>query len=146
MERNTGKIEKAGDCNDCNCNCSDQKTILVKCQRQQQVRFLSSTSRRLHLAHYRNSPSSIREPWTTLFYLANYLFMQQQPHKTLYENYYFFSKIGRNVHYVFPIKLLFSIFRLKSIKFSWMTSNLVKVPLLGLSASYNFTLLPQTLR
>ena len=50
------------------------------------------------------------------------------------------------MRYVFPVKLLLSIFRLKSIKFESMTSSLVKAPLLGLSTSYNFTLLPQTLR
>ena len=33
--------------------------------------------------------------------LVNCLFIRQQSHKALDESCYFFSKIGRNVHYVF---------------------------------------------
>ena len=110
MKTDTGMIERAGDCN-------DQKNYICEIPASTTSTFSIIHIEKVTLAHYcKSSPSSIQEPWTTLFYAVNCLFIRQQPHKTLSENCYFFSKM-RNVHYVFPIKLSFRIFWLKSIKF-----------------------------
>ena len=136
MKTDTGLIEEAG--------CNDQNNYICEMPASVTSTFYIIHIKKVKLSIYcTNRLCSIWEPWTTLIYLANHLFIRQQPHKTLYENYCFSSKIGRNVHYVFPLKLS------KSIKVYQIFVNSLhvrKAPLLGLSKSYMFTPLPQTLR